>query len=218
MIFPKKMQKVVDWFSALPGMGSRSAERVVTYLISLPPDSLKNFARDILAMQESVRLCAQCGNYSEADLCAICRDGERSTDIVCVIEHPRDIAVFEKSAKLRPLYHVLGGKLNPLEGIGPEQLNIPSLVKRVESGKIRELILATGADLEGEATADYIAELFRDSQGLRMSRIAFGIPYGSTLDFANAATLEKALEHRFTVGENKKTEDREQEVEKNKEQ
>jgi recombination protein RecR len=216
MIFPKKMQKVVDWFSALPGMGSRSAERVVTYLMGLPPDALKSFARDILAMQESVRRCAQCGNYAEADLCDICRDSGRGADILCVIEHPRDIAVLERSAKMRPLYHVLGGKLNPLEGIGPEQLNIASLVKRVGNGGVRELILATGADLEGEATADYIAELFKDSRDVRISRIAFGIPYGSTLDFANSATLEKALEHRFTVGENQETEDREQETEKNK--
>ncbi len=199
MLFPKKMQKVIDWFSSLPGMGTRSAERIVTHLAQLPPESLKAFAQDILEMQHSVRRCVQCGNYAEKEHCDICRDSARDSSIVCVVEHIKDLSVFEKTSRFKGVYHILGGKLSPIEGIGPDQLNIKSITKRIEKGDVKELILATGADLEGEATADYLFELFSENRDVKITRIAFGIPYGSTLDHASSIAVEKALQNRIAV-------------------
>ena len=125
----------------------------------------------------------------------------RDKAILCVVERPKDTFVFERSARFKGLYHILGGKLSPLEGIGPEDLNMESLKTRVEKEEIREIVLATSADLEGEATADYIAEMFKQNKDCRVSRIAFGIPYGSTLDVANTITVEKAFQHRITLSD-----------------
>ena len=199
------MQKVIEWFSSLPGMGSKSAERIVTYLLDLPDEIILQLSRDISEMQKAIQKCSRCGNYAEADLCSVCRDPGRDKTILCVVEHPKDTFVFERSSRFKGLYHILGGKLSPLEGIGPEELNLQSLKMRVGKEKIREIVIATSADLEGEATADYIAEMFQEKKDCRVSRIAFGIPYGTTLDVASTIAVEKAFQHRITLSEEQKT-------------
>jgi recombination protein RecR len=202
-MFPEKMQKVIEWFGSLPGIGHKSAERIAFYLLGLPPEKIKSFSEDMLSMNRGVKACSACGNYADSDLCGICGDESRDPSVLCVVESPKDVIVFEKSSQYRGRYHVLGGKLSPLDGIGPDELNITRLRERVEKESVKELIIATGADLEGEATADYIAGLFKEG-GLKVSRIAFGIPFGSNLDFANSATIEKALKYRVDISKDKK--------------
>ncbi|MBN1520903.1 MAG: recombination protein RecR [Candidatus Aureabacteria bacterium] len=193
------MQKVIDWLSSLPGMGRKSAERAVIHLLDLPGKSLRDFAGDILEMEKSIHRCSLCGNYAEASLCGICQDKERDGRLLCLVEQPRDTALFEKSSKFKGRYHILGGKLSPLDGIGPDELNLKSLKDRVEKESITEIIIATSADVEGEATADYILDMFRDKGDIQLSRIGFGIPYGATLDFVSTQSIEKALQNRVPL-------------------
>ena len=198
-MYPSRMQKVIEWFSSLPGMGRKSAERIVTYLLDLPDGTIQKFSEDILEMQKCIRRCSRCGNYAQGNLCFVCEDTNRDKSILCIVEQPKDIAVFEKTSKFKGCYHVLGGKLSPIEGIGPEELSLNALNERIEKENIAEAIIATSADLEGEATADYITEIFNGKKDLKISRIAFGIPYGSTLELANALTVEKALQNRTSL-------------------
>ncbi len=198
-MYPKKMKKMIEWFSSFPGMGSKSAERIVIYILELPRNTLLKFIHDLTEMLDHVKTCIKCGNYSEKPICIMCSDDARDRKTICIVEVPKDIALFEKSSRYNGLYHILGGKLSPMEGVGPEDLSLVKLQKRVSEEKIKELIIATGADLEGEATAEYIVELFKDEKNINISRIAFGIPYGVTLDAANSVTLERALHNRVMI-------------------
>ncbi len=194
-MYPKKLQKVVDWFSSFPGLGKRSAERIVLYLLARPSSEIKSLAKSLLDMKESIKKCTKCGNYAEGDFCEICLERDRNKKIICVVEEVRDIFSFEKGAKIKPLYHVIGGKLSPINGIGPEMLNLDSLKNRVLKESIEEVIIATSSDMEGEATASYIKELLKET-GVKISRIGFGIPYGVSFDIANPATIEKSFQNR----------------------
>jgi recombination protein RecR len=190
--YPASLQRLIGFLSRLPGIGRRTAERLALALLEWPEEDLAHFGQQVARLRQDVKACSVCGNLSDGDRCAICCHPGRQADIVCVVETAAQIAVFEKSGGFRGLYHVLGGRISPLQGRGPEDLAIPSLRQRLEQGGIQELILATSPDVEGEATAAYLAAEL-GAPGLRITRIACGVPVGSDLSYADAATLASAL-------------------------
>ena len=196
--YARSMQTLIKEFSKMPGIGSRTAERLAFYVLKLPAKEAQDLSQSILRVKSTIRFCNKCNNLSEGELCLICIDETRDKSIVCVVEEPNDVAAFEKTGKFKGVYHVLLGRLSPLEGIGPEALRISELKDRVNKDGIKELILATNSDTEGETTALYIARLFK-SEKLKVTRLAYGIPVGSDLKYADQATLMKALEGRTVV-------------------
>jgi len=197
-VYPASLQRLIGFLSRLPGIGRRTAERLALALLDWPAEELEHLGQQIARLRQEVKACSVCGNLSDGDLCAICSRPGRQAEIICVVETAGQIAVFEKSGSYRGLYHVLGGRISPLQGIGPEDLAIASLRRRLDQGGIQELILATSPDVEGEATAAYLAgEL--GTQGLRITRIACGVPVGADLSYADAATLASALGGRRTL-------------------
>lgn len=184
---------------SLPGLGYRSAERIALHLAVERPEAVGLLQAALSDVARSVRRCARCGNLSEEDLCGLCRDGTRQTGVVCVVERIPDLAALERAAVFRGTYHVLHGRLSPMAGIGPEALNLEALDARVASGEIRELILALSNDIEGEATSHFLVRRLVGREGLRISRIGFGLPSGGGLGFADATTLRSALEGRRSV-------------------
>lgn len=191
------IEELAREFGRLPGVGPKTAQRLVYHLLKASPDDGRRLAAAIREAVERVHPCARCGNFAEAELCEICRSGRRDEDVVCVVEEAFEVAAVERSGSYRGLYHVLGGHLSPLDGIGPDELNVAALLERVkESGSpVRELILATSAGVEGEATAVYLEGLFRPL-GVRVTRLARGIPVGSDLEYVDGSTLAEALTGR----------------------
>lgn len=192
------LQRLVDELSRLPGIGGKSAQRIAFYLLSIQDTDARRLGQAILDLRDQVRHCNRCFNVTVAEECAICRDPRRDTAIVCVVERPQDIIVVEKTQEYRGLYHVLGGSLSPINGVGPDQLRIPELRKRVESEQLTELIIATNPTMEGDATAMYLAKEFKP-KGLRVSRLASGLPVGGDLDYADELTLGRALVGRMEM-------------------
>ena len=192
---PAPLQRLAESFSRLPGVGHKTAERLSVSLLDWPDEVLAAFGNDLANLKSLVRPCRCCGNFTEEELCPICLAADRQRDLICVIEHPTQIAVIENTGCYRGLYHVLGGKLSPLNGKGPESLRLNELRVRLDSGSVRELILATSSDVEGEATAHYLAQEFA-REGLKITRIASGLPAGSDLAYADGATLALALAGR----------------------
>lgn len=197
-VYPVSLQRLIGFLSRLPGIGRRTAERLALALLEWPAEELEHFGQQIAHLRQEVKACSLCGNFSDGDRCAICSRPDRQGEVVCVVETAAQIAVFEKSACYRGLYHVLGGRISPLQGVGPEDLAIAALRRRLEQGGIQELILATSPDVEGEATAAYLAAEL-GAQGLRITRIACGVPVGADLSYADAATLASALGGRRTL-------------------
>ncbi|MDE0120794.1 MAG: recombination mediator RecR [bacterium] len=195
MKFEPPVQKVIDEFARLPGIGAKTAQRLAFHLMSLPRDAAERLGEAILEMTEQVRNCSRCFNLTSADLCSICVDTRRDHTLVCVVERPQDISVIERTNEFRGGYHVLGGALSPLRGIGPEQLRIPELERRMETEGILELVMATNPTLEGDATALYLARVFK-SREVRITRLASGLPVGGDLDYADEITLGRALAGR----------------------
>lgn len=195
MKFEPPVQKVIDEFARLPGIGAKTAQRLAFHLMSLPRDAAERLGEAILEMTESVRNCSRCFNLTSEDLCSICSDTRRDHTLVCVVERPQDISVIERTNEFRGGYHVLGGALSPLRGIGPEQLRIPELERRMETEGILELVMATNPTLEGDATALYLARVFK-SREVRITRLASGLPVGGDLDYADEITLGRALAGR----------------------
>ncbi len=191
----KSLADLVAHLKRMPGIGQKSAERIAMYLLNLPKADAEALAEAILHLKRSVSHCRICSNLSEGDRCPICSDPSRDPSLLCVVEEPRDVLVLEKTGGFRGLYHVLMGALAPLDGVGPDQLTIPPLLERLQEGRVKEVILATDADTEGEATALYLAQRLKAS-GVRISRIASGIPVGSDLEYTDQATLLKAMEGR----------------------
>ena len=181
-----------------PGIGPKIAERIAFHILRLPQSEAKTLAYSILKMKESIRFCKVCGNLSEDDMCGICSNPQRHKDLLCVVEQPTDIVAIEKSSAFSGLYHVLGGALSPLDGVGPDNLRISELMARIRTGKIREVILATDSDSEGETTAMYLSSLLKKEK-VKVSRIAYGLPMGSNLEYADQVTLAKALQGRTTI-------------------
>jgi recombination protein RecR len=189
------IQKLLDEFERLPGIGPKSAQRIVYWLLNAPPDDATRLAHAIVDVKETVHFCSQCFNYAEDELCAVCADSERDTSTICVVSEPRDISAIERTGEYRGLYHVLGGALSPLDGIGPEQLTVKQLLERLASTEITEVILATNPNVEGETTAVYLARLIKPL-GIRATRLASGLPVGGDLEFADEVTLGRAIESR----------------------
>ena len=188
----RSVERLVDELTRLPGIGRKSAQRLAFYLLKAPQEETLGLAEAIRAVKEHVRNCTVCGNFTEDDPCLICRDPKRTTALICVVEQPMDVLAVEASGEYRGQYHVLRGALNPLDNMGPDDVRARELVSRVEAGGVEEIILATNPNPPGEATAHFLAGLLRD-RPVRITRIARGIPMGGDLEYADQATLARAL-------------------------
>ena len=193
--FPAPLEKLVEQFARLPGIGGKSAQRLAFHVLSLPESEAQDFADAIVQAKHSVTLCPVCRNLTDRDLCPVCASPKRDEAVICVVADPRDVIAIERSREFTGHYHVLHGVLSPMNHVGPDDLEIKSLLDRVAKGNITEVIMATNPDTEGEATALYIARLLKPF-GVKVTRLAYGIPVGGHLEFADDATLMRALEGR----------------------
>jgi recombination protein RecR len=194
-VFEGPVQDLIDALRRLPGIGSKSAQRLAFHLLKAPAEEAHGLADAIVSAKQKVAICRQCFNVSEGELCGFCRDHRRDASIVCVVEEPGDIIAVERTQEFRGLYHVLGGHISPMDGIGPDDLRIRDLVKRIGEGEIKEVIVCTNPTVEGEATAIYLANLIKPLD-VRVTRIASGLPVGGDLEYADEVTLGRALEGR----------------------
>ena len=192
------IQELIDELGRLPGVGPKSAQRIAFYLLQADEDQAKRLAEVLTEVKERVRFCEKCGNVAEADLCNICRDPRRSKASICVVEESKDVQAIERTREFKGLYHVLGGAISPIEGIGPDNLRIKELVARLADPEIKEIIIATDPNLEGEATATYLTRML-SPMGITISRLASGLPVGGDLEYADEITLDRAFEGRRTV-------------------
>jgi recombination protein RecR len=192
------IQELIDELGRLPGVGPKSAQRIAFYLLQADEDQAKRLAEVLTEVKERVRFCEQCGNVAEAELCNICRDPRRSKASICVVEESKDVQAIERTREFKGLYHVLGGAISPIEGIGPDNLRIKELVSRLADPQIKEIIIATDPNLEGEATATYLTRML-SPMGITISRLASGLPVGGDLEYADEITLGRAFEGRRTV-------------------
>ena len=194
-VLPEPIASLIGALSKLPGIGPRSAERIALHLVQAESGAVKQLAEAILSARERVRSCEVCGALTEKSPCALCQDPRRDASLVCIVERPVDIISLEKSGTFRGQYHVLGGKLSPINGVEPEDLRIGELERRLADGRIKEIVMALGTDVEGDATGYYLAKRLA-REGLRITRIAHGLPAGTGLEFADELTLSRALEGR----------------------
>jgi len=183
-------------FAKLPGIGRKTALRLTYHLLKQPADQTRRLAQSLLTLGERVRPCERCFNLTEEALCVVCRDPRRDASVVCVVEEASDIGAIERAGEFRGVYHVLGGRLSPLEGVGPEDLTVAKLVERVAAGQVREVIVATNPSLEGEATALLVRRELQGASGVTISRIALGLPVGGDLEYADGVTIARALSAR----------------------
>jgi recombination protein RecR len=197
-VYAGPVQELIDQLGRLPGVGPKSAQRIAFYLLKLPKEDAERLADAIVEVKAKISFCRRCWNVSEGEFCEMCNDSRRDSAIVCVVEEPRDIVAVEKTQEFHGLYHVLQGAISPIEGIGPEQLRVKELLSRVDTEGIKEVILCTNPNLEGEATAMYLARLLKPL-GLSVTRIASGLPVGGDLEYADELTLGRALEGRREV-------------------
>jgi len=195
---PEPLTALIDALNRLPGIGPRSAERIALYLVQAEADSVRQLAQTILSAREKIQTCETCGALTERQPCAICDDPRRDNSLICVVEQPVDIISIEKSGSYRGKYHALGGRISPLNGVEPEDLRIAELESRLAREPVREIIIALGADVEGDATSFYLAKRL-SAKGVRTTRIAHGLPAGSGLEFADELTLSRALEGRREI-------------------
>jgi recombination protein RecR len=193
--FAEPLARLIAEFKRLPGVGQKSAQRLAFHVLRSPREDAERLAQSVLDVKDKLGLCSQCNNIADSDLCQFCRDPNRDPAVVCVVEEPHNIVGIETTRQFQGRYHVLHGALSPLRGIGPESLKIKGLVERIGHGEIQELIVATNPTVEGEATAVYLARLLKPL-GVKVSRIAMGIPVGSDIEFADEVTISKAMEGR----------------------
>ena len=196
--YAEPIEKLIDEFRKLPGIGPKSAQRLAYSVLRRPREDAERLSRAVLEVKEKIRYCSRCNNFSDRDPCNYCSNPSRSNETICVVEEPHDILAIEKTREYRGRYHVLHGVLSPINGVGPENLKLNNLLERLREGEVREVILATNPDVEGEATAIYLAKLLKPI-GIKISRIALGVPVGSDLEFADEVTMSKALEHRHEL-------------------
>ena len=196
--FPSALENLIDKFAALPGIGRKTAQRLAFFVLSLPDSEALSFADAISEAKQSVRCCAVCQNLTDGELCAICRSPNRDAGIICVVADPKGVLAIERSHEYKGLYHVLHGVISPMNNIGPDDVRIKELVSRVADGKVAEVIMATNPDTEGETTARYISRLLHPFE-VKVTRLAYGIPVGGSLEFADDATLMRALEGRMEI-------------------
>ncbi len=195
MHYARPLARLVGELEKLPGIGPKSAQRLAFHLLRLPLDEARQIAEAIVEVKEKMQTCQSCFNFSDQPVCDICRNERRERSLVCVVADPRDLLAVERTNEFRGRYHVLGGLISPLEGIGPEMLRIRELMERIQADAIQEIILATNPTVEGDTTAMYLARLIKPF-GVRVTKIAFGLPVGGDLDYADQATLIQALEGR----------------------
>ena len=193
--YPKPLARLINEMSKLPGIGSKTAQRLAFYILSLEDKEAEQLAQSILTAKREMRYCSVCGNLTDTDPCSICSDPSRDGTEICVVESPKDVMAMERIREFNGLYHVLHGVISPMDGIGPEDIHLMSLLKRLQDSNVKELIIATNPNIEGEATAMYIARLIKPS-GIKVTRIAHGIPVGGDLEYADEVTLLKAMEGR----------------------
>ncbi len=193
------LSRLANKFSAMPGIGKKSAWRLAFHILTLSQQEVESLAKNLVDVKKNVRRCKICQNLTDYDICKICKDIKRNATLICVVESPKDVIVFEETHKFKGLYHVLHGLISPLDGIGPENLTIKQLIFRVKnSDLVRELIMATNPTVEGDATASYISKLLKP-MGIKISRLAYGIPFGSQVQYVDNMTISKALENREII-------------------
>ncbi len=197
-VYEGPVQTLIDELGRLPGVGPKSAQRIAFYLLKVAPEDARRLAAAIVEAKERVTWCRRCFNIAEGELCGFCRDERRDARVLCVVEEPRDIVAVERTQEFQGRYHVLQGAISPIEGVGPEQLRIRELLERIANEGVEEVILATNPNIEGEATAMYLARLLKPL-GIRVTRIASGLPVGGDLEYADEVTLGRALEGRREV-------------------
>ena len=193
--YTDSIERLIESLIRLPGIGRRSAERIVNYILSAPQEEIRSLLNAIHKVKEQVRFCRVCNNLSDAELCKICQDVRRQKDLLCIVEKPSDVTAIEKAGNFHGVYHVLLGSISPLEGKGPSDLKIDGLISRIKQDRVKEVIIATDADTEGETTALYLTKLLKPL-GVSLSRIGLGLPVGSNLEYADSSTLSKAMESR----------------------
>jgi recombination protein RecR len=194
-VYEGVVQNLIDELGRLPGVGPKSAQRIAFHLLAADPADVTRLTEALREVKDKVRFCRTCGNVAEADECRICRDVRRDTHVICVVEEPKDVVAIEKTREFRGRYHVLGGAISPIEGVGPDDLRIRELMQRLADEEVTELIIATDPNLEGEATATYLARLVKP-MGLTVTRLASGLPVGGDLEYADEVTLGRAFEGR----------------------
>ena len=198
MHYPEPISKLIDSFMKLPGIGPKTAVRLAIFVLDMKEDDVLGFAKALVNAKRDLAYCSVCGHITDRDPCYICNDSHRDQSVVCVVQEPKDVIAMEKMKEYQGVYHVLRGAISPMEGIGPEDINIPQLLKRLHDETVQEVILATNPNIEGEATAMYISRLLKPT-GIKVTRIAHGLPVGGDLEYADEVTLSKALEGRREV-------------------
>ncbi len=196
--FTAPVENLIEQFQKLPGVGRKTAQRLAFFVLSLPEKEAQDFANAVINAKKSVKFCSVCQNLTDTEVCSLCADQARDKTTVCVVSDPKDVAAIEKTREYNGLYHVLHGCISPMNGIGPDDVRIKELLERIAKGDVREVIMATNPDTEGEATAMYISRLIKPF-GVKSTRLAYGIPVGGHLEFADEMTLTRALEGRRTM-------------------
>lgn len=198
MYYPEPIAKLIDSFSRLPGIGPKTAGRLAFHVLRMKEEDVLAFAQSLVSVKRNLHYCSVCFNITDTDPCRLCQDKTRDGSVICVVQEPKDVVAMERTKDYNGYYHVLHGAISPMEGIGPDELRIPELLKRLADDQVKELILATNPNIEGEATAMYLSKLVRNF-GLRVTRIAHGLPVGGDLEYADEVTLSKALEGRREI-------------------
>lgn len=198
MYYPEPISKLIDSFTKLPGIGPKTAVRLAFFVLNMKEEDVLDFAKALANAKRELTHCSICGNITDTDPCSICQDDSRDRSLICVVQDPKDVIAMEKMKEFNGKYHVLHGAISPMDGIGPEDINVPALLNRLKDEEVQELILATNPNVEGEATAMYISRLVKPS-GIKTTRIAHGLPMGGDLEYADEVTLSKALEGRREV-------------------
>lgn len=198
MHIPNSLEALIKEFSRLPGIGPKSASRLAFHVLQMPLESAQRLSDGILLVKKSISTCSICGGISESPVCAVCSDPERDKNIICVAESAKDVLTIEKTGEFKGVYHVLHGVISPLDGIGPEEINIRALLDRCKERKIQEIIIATNPSIEGDATGLYLARLLKPL-GIRVTRIAHGLPVGADIEFADSITLAKSISGRVEM-------------------
>jgi len=196
--YPEPISKLIDSFTKLPGIGPKTAVRLAFFVLNMKEDDVLDFAQALISAKRELTHCDVCGNITDQERCSICQDQSRDQSVICVVQDPKDVIAMEKMREFNGQYHILNGAISPIDGIGPEDINVPSLLDRLKDEQVKELILATNPNVEGEATAMYISRLIKPS-GIKITRIAHGLPMGGDLEYADEVTLSKALEGRREI-------------------
>ena len=202
MKYPESIQNLIESFKHLPGIGEKTAERLALSILDMSDDDVNLFSKSLIDTKTKIVRCKECNNLSEDDLCEICKNKSRNKKVMCVVEEPKNIILFEKLNIFDGYYHVLDGLISPIDGVNPEDLNIDTLIERVKNNKVEELILALKPSIEGETTSLYISKLLEDSK-IKITKLAYGIPLGAEIDYVDSLTLEMALENRMDITTNK---------------